>query len=297
MLDFANPVLAARGGMGRIASAGRRRRDRDRIARAVRPFILRRTKAQVARDLPPRTEQTISCELGRARAAAVRRAPRSLPGAAAVSAGPAQHRPRTDAGARGAAAAAAGGLSPGADRSARGVTRARAKLDQLLDQLREVLAEGSKALVFSQFTSMLALVRARLDAEGCPYEYLDGKTRDRQARVERFQSDPACPVFLVSLKAGGVGLNLTAAEYVFLLDPWWNPAVEAQAVDRTHRIGQSRRGVRVPPRGARYRGGEGDRAPAAEARSRRRDHPRGPDAAVGTHAGTTGRVAVVMPAN
>ena len=102
------------------------------------------------------------------------------------------------------------------------------------------MAEGSKALVFSQFTSMLALVRARLDAEGCPYEYLDGKTRDRQARVERFQSDPACPVFLVSLKAGGVGLNLTAAEYVFLLDPWWNPAVEAQAVDRTHRIGQSR---------------------------------------------------------
>jgi SNF2 family DNA or RNA helicase len=87
---------------------------------------------------------------------------------------------------------------------------------------------------------MLALVRGRLDADGCAYEYLDGKTRDRQARVDRFQSDPACPVFLVSLKAGGVGLNLTAAEYVFLLDPWWNPAVEAQAVDRTHRIGQTR---------------------------------------------------------
>jgi len=94
--------------------------------------------------------------------------------------------------------------------------------------------------VFSQFTSMLALVRARLDAEGFTYEYLDGATKNRQARVERFQTDPACPLFLVSLKAGGVGLNLTAAEYVFLLDPWWNPAVEAQAVDRTHRIGQTR---------------------------------------------------------
>ncbi|HVF89649.1 MAG TPA: C-terminal helicase domain-containing protein, partial [Blastocatellia bacterium] len=72
------------------------------------------------------------------------------------------------------------------------------------------------------------------------YEYLDGNTRDRQSRVERFQNDPACPLFLVSLKAGGLGLNLTAAEYVFLLDPWWNPAVEAQAIDRAHRIGQTR---------------------------------------------------------
>src|SRR5881392_2730292 len=74
-----------------------------------------------------------------------------------------------------------------------------------------------------------------------PYEYLDGRTRDRQARVERFQTDPACKLFLISLKAGGLGLNLTAADYVFLLDPWWNPAVEAQAIDRTHRIGQKRR--------------------------------------------------------
>ena len=80
-----------------------------------------------------------------------------------------------------------------------------------------------------------------MDAEHVAYEYLDGSTRDRQARVQRFQEDKECPLFLVSLKAGGLGLNLTAAEYVFLLDPWWNPAVEAQAIDRTHRIGQSRR--------------------------------------------------------
>jgi SNF2 family DNA or RNA helicase len=115
-----------------------------------------------------------------------------------------------------------------------------AKLDMLLPQLAEVREEGHKVLVFSQFTSMLAIVRARLDQEEISYEYLDGRTRDRAARVERFQNDPDCMLFLISLKAGGLGLNLTAAEYVFLLDPWWNPAVEAQAMDRAHRIGQTR---------------------------------------------------------
>ena len=86
----------------------------------------------------------------------------------------------------------------------------------------------------------LKIVRDRLDSSGTIYEYLDGRTRDRQARVERFQGDPDCRLFLISLKAGGLGLNLTAAEYVFLLDPWWNPAVEAQAMDRAHRIGQTK---------------------------------------------------------
>ena len=116
-----------------------------------------------------------------------------------------------------------------------------AKLDGLFEQLTEVLAEGHKALVFSQFTSFLALLRDRLDKDKTTYEYLDGKTRDRQAKVERFQTDESCKLFLISLKAGGVGLNLTAADDVFLLDPWWNPAVESQAIDRTHRIGQTRR--------------------------------------------------------
>ena len=110
----------------------------------------------------------------------------------------------------------------------------------LVPHLAEVVAEGHKALVFSQFTSFLALLRPRLEAEGIVYEYLDGQTRDRGTPVERFQDDPDCRVFLISLKAGGLGLNLTAAEYVFLLDPWWNPAVEAQAIDRAHRIGQAR---------------------------------------------------------
>ena len=103
-----------------------------------------------------------------------------------------------------------------------------------------MLAEGHKALVFSQFTSLLSILRTRLDREQVTYEYLDGRTRNRAERITRFQEDPNTRLFLISLKAGGLGLNLTAAEYVFLLDPWWNPAVEAQAIDRIHRIGQTR---------------------------------------------------------
>jgi SNF2 family DNA or RNA helicase len=113
------------------------------------------------------------------------------------------------------------------------------KLDALFEQLEDVLAEGHRALVFSQFTSFLGKAAARLDAQGTPYSYLDGSTLRRSEVIDRFKSGDA-PVFLISLKAGGFGLNLTEADYVFLLDPWWNPATEAQAVDRTHRIGQTR---------------------------------------------------------
>ena len=113
------------------------------------------------------------------------------------------------------------------------------KLDALLEQLRDIVAEGHRALIFSQFTGFLGKAAARLDAEGIQYAYLDGKTRGRGKVIEQFKSGSA-PVFLISLKAGGFGLNLTEADYVFLLDPWWNPASEAQAVDRTHRIGQTR---------------------------------------------------------
>ncbi|MBB3326779.1 DEAD/DEAH box helicase [Microlunatus antarcticus] len=114
-----------------------------------------------------------------------------------------------------------------------------AKIDELLDRLEELAAEGHRALVFSQFTRFLGRIRARLDAAGIPYAYLDGRTRNRAEVVDGFRQGTA-PVFLISLKAGGVGLNLTEADYVFVLDPWWNPAVEAQAIDRTHRIGQTR---------------------------------------------------------
>ncbi|HLL92874.1 MAG TPA: C-terminal helicase domain-containing protein, partial [Solirubrobacteraceae bacterium] len=108
-----------------------------------------------------------------------------------------------------------------------------------LSQLQDVAAGGHRALVFSQFTRFLRQVRERLDAAGIESCYLDGKTRDRAAVLRRFK-DGTDPVFLISLKAGGFGLNLTEADYCFLLDPWWNPATETQAIDRTHRIGQTR---------------------------------------------------------
>ena len=224
------------------------------VASAIRPFILRRTKQQVLTDLPAKTEQTIICEME-----------------------PEQRRVYDDLRAyyRGnllnqldandpEGAPAGGGLGKSTFMVLEALLRLRqaachpalidktaavqidrdnapsAKLDELDQRLDEIIDEGSKALVFSQFTSMLALIRKRLDQRGIKYAYLDGQTRNRKDVVQRFQTDPDLPVFLISLKAGGVGLNLTSAEYVFIMDPWWNPAVEAQAIDRTHRIGQKK---------------------------------------------------------
>jgi superfamily II DNA or RNA helicase len=209
------------------------------LSRALRPFILRRTKEQVARELPAKTEQTIYCELDanqRRLYDELRSHYRDALLGRIEEVGMDKSRMHIlEALLRLRQAACHPGLI---DKSR--VEESSAKLDALLPQIAEVAAEGHKALVFSQFTSLLSILRKRLDRENIAYEYLDGKTRDREARVRRFQECPNTPVFLVSLKAGGVGLNLTAAEYVFLLDPWWNPAVEAQAIDRTHRIGQSR---------------------------------------------------------
>jgi SNF2 family DNA or RNA helicase len=122
-----------------------------------------------------------------------------------------------------------GGESPGSS----------AKLDALLELVGEAVDGGHRVLVFSQFTAMLDLIAPALDEAGFAWCRLDGSTKDRAAVVEKFQSDPAIPVFLISLKAGGTGLNLTAADTVIHFDPWWNPAVEAQATDRAHRIGQT----------------------------------------------------------
>ena len=114
------------------------------------------------------------------------------------------------------------------------------KLSALRELLDEVESGGHKVLVFSQFVSMLKLVRDALDEDRIRYEYLDGSTTDRTERIDRFQNDPTIPAFLISLKAGGSGLNLTAADTVIHFDPWWNPAVEDQASDRAHRIGQTK---------------------------------------------------------
>jgi hypothetical protein len=245
LFEFLNPGMLGRSSAFKAltsssaASPEQAADQRRLIASAVRPFVLRRTKQQVAADLPDRTEQTIECEMDAPqrklydelrdhyRAALLDRIDRQGVGRSKVQVLEALLRLRQAA------------CHPGLIDKSR-VAEPSAKLDTLLARLDEVADEDHKALVFSQFTSMLAIVRRRLDEAGVVYEYLDGRTRDRAARVQRFQSDPTCKLFLISLKAGGVGLNLTAADYVFLLDPWWNPAVEQQAIDRAHRIGQTR---------------------------------------------------------
>ncbi len=108
----------------------------------------------------------------------------------------------------------------------------------LEEMLEEIIQEGHKVLVFSQFVRFLHIIRKILDEKNWTYSYLDGTTRNRKSVINKFQDDPAVKVFLISLKAGGLGLNLTAADYVIHMDPWWNPAVEEQATDRAHRIGQ-----------------------------------------------------------
>lgn len=116
---------------------------------------------------------------------------------------------------------------------------ASCKLELFSEMIQEVLSEGHRVLVFSQFVEMLSVLRTELEQLQITYEYLDGRTRDRQERVDRFNAGSA-PVFLISLKAGGTGLNLASADYVVHYDPWWNPAVEDQATDRAYRIGQTR---------------------------------------------------------
>ena len=250
LFEFLNPGLLGTARAFQRAGTAERLDDETvaLLSRGLRPFILRRTKAQVASDLPSRNEQTLYCELERPTMHC------DLAGAQRELYDELRNHYRTallgriardglqkskmhvlEALLRLRQAACHPGLI---DR--RHANDASAKLDMLVPQVTESVEEGHKTLVFSQFTSFLALLRTRLDAAGITYEYLDGRTQNRQSKVERFQTDPACRLFLISLKAGGLGLNLTAAEYVFLLDPWWNPAVEAQAIDRAHRIGQSR---------------------------------------------------------
>ena len=208
------------------------------LGRVLRPFLMRRTKQQVLTELPPKTECIVSCRLEGAerrrydelrdhyRRALLPAVERDGVGRNAIVVLEALLRLRQ-------AALHPGLLDP------RRTDADSAKLDALVERLRAAISSGHRALVFSQFTTLLGIVMARLEREEIGYEYLDGETRDRRARVAAFQSGSA-PVFLLSLKAGGTGLNLTAADHVFLLDPWWNPAVEAQAIDRVHRIGQGR---------------------------------------------------------
>jgi superfamily II DNA or RNA helicase len=243
LFEFLNPGMLGRAAVFQEAMTAQDP-DTEHLAAGLRPFILRRTKEQVAKDLPVKTEQTLYCDLEGEQLKlyrALRDDYRSSLLARLDRDGLAKSRMHVlEALLRLRQAACHPALVPVTVGRPRPAGAASAKVDALLPLLEEVVEEGHKALVFSQFTSFLGLITPELEARGIVYEYLDGQTRDREARVKRFQEDPDCRVFVISLKAGGLGLNLTAAEYVFILDPWWNPAAEAQAVDRAHRIGQTR---------------------------------------------------------
>lgn len=209
-----------------------------RLQNLVKPFMLRRNKKQVAADLPEKNEYIQYCEMSPAQEVEYEKTRSHFRNVIM------DHIEKK-------------GINKSQIFMLQGLTILRqmanhpamvnedyledsGKMETMMYKLEEVVGEGHKVLVFSQFVKHLGLVRQKLEDKGISFAYLDGSTRDRQSQVELFQQNKEIQVFLISLKAGGVGLNLTAADYVFLLDPWWNPAVEAQAVDRAHRIGQTR---------------------------------------------------------
>ena len=221
-------------------------RERDaaaqtRLGRRLRPFLLRRLKKEVAADLPAKLEQVSFCELTAEQRSVYQQvieASRKGVLDAAGAAGAAKSRMlvlsallRLRQVCCDLRLLKLDGVNPAS---------ASGKLDLFGELLEEVVDGGHRALVFSQFVSMLTLLKERLAGEGIEYCYLDGSTFDRGAVVEQFQKNAAIPVFLISLKAGGAGLNLTGADTVIHFDPWWNPAVEDQATDRAHRIGQTK---------------------------------------------------------
>ena len=214
--------------------------DPERMAklrRRLRPFMLRRTKDLVAADLPEKQEQVLGVELEaqhrRLYDTVLQRERKQVLGLLG------DFEKNRFAIFRSLTLLRMLALDPGIVDEYADSGIGSSKLTVLLQHLTEIGTEGHRALVFSQFTSYLRAVAAELDSQGIAYECLDGSTKDRTKVIESFRAGRA-PVFLISLKAGGFGLTLTEADYVFLLDPWWNPAAESQAIDRTHRIGQTR---------------------------------------------------------
>ena len=239
LMSFAMPgALGSRAQFTKLYDAKEDPFARRRLSARVRPFLLRRTKSQVAKDLPERIEEDLFCEIeGEQKLlyrAELKRAQQMLLRVQTQKQLAKErfnfltsllrlrqiccHPKLVKADARGGSA----------------------KLEALMEQLEPLMEEGHKVLVFSQFVQMLDLLRTEIKAREWPHFYLSGETENRGELVQRFQSAEGAAVFLISLKAGGFGLNLTAASYVVLFDPWWNPAVENQAIDRTHRIGQKR---------------------------------------------------------
>ena len=211
--------------------------SQSRLASRLRPFLLRRTKIQVAQDLPPRTEEEvyskmegIQLDLYKAELKRIQKALLGLDSDEAV-------KKNSFAILQGLMRLRQICCHPGLI-DPKYLKEESAKMESLFYLLDQLHDEGHKVLVFSQFVSMLDLIKARLELESRPYNYLTGQTKDRKGEIEKFQTTKDPSVFMLSLKAGGSGLNLTSASYVVLYDPWWNPAVENQAIDRTHRIGQ-----------------------------------------------------------
>jgi superfamily II DNA or RNA helicase len=214
---------------------------RQRLRRRISSFIMRRLKTEVAKDLPPKTESVAYCEMDPGQAALYRevleesrrKVYESIEKVgfkrSRVSILAALMRLRQVCCDPRLLKLPPGTLLPGS-----------AKLERFMELTDDLVAEGHRALVFSQFTEMLELLKARAEEKKLGYLYLDGRTKDRMAKVDQFNDPQGPPIFFISLKAGGTGLNLTAADYVIHYDPWWNPAVEDQATDRTHRIGQTK---------------------------------------------------------
>lgn len=209
-----------------------------RLQSLVKPFILRRTKVQVASELPDKTEQIFYCTM---------------------TEGQADYYEKVKSEFRNSILQQSldGTLNKSGIQVLQGLSKLRqlanhplmidedyeydsGKFENVIHHLESVLSRGHKVLIFSSFVKQMKIYRDYFDKEGLKYSYLDGATRDRATVVDEFRTDDTIQVFLISIKAGGVGLNLTEADYVFILDPWWNPAVEMQAIDRTHRIGQTR---------------------------------------------------------
>jgi SNF2 family DNA or RNA helicase len=229
-LRFAGPIEKAQDKRAELAA-------RTRLRRLTQPFILRRTKAQVLSELPPRTEIVLPVELSQEEQALYESLRReALEKIAALEAPQGQKQIQILAEMMKLRRACCNPelVAPG------GGIRS-SKLDVFAGLVDELLENRHKALVFSQFVDHLSLIRAHLDERGIRYQYLDGSTpmQERKRRVDAFQAGDG-DLFLISLKAGGVGINLTAADYVIHMDPWWNPAVEDQASDRAHRMGQKR---------------------------------------------------------
>lgn len=235
-LAFLNPGLFTAGlanALGKESTLLQCPATASRLRKLVRPFILRRRKEEVATELPAKTEQVIFCELSpeereyynQLRDYYRQELSGGEPGAVTMLSALLRLRQ---------AACHPALINPELSKLP------GAKLSLLSERLTSLVEGGHKALVFSQFTSLLRLAAEQCTGCGWKYCYLDGASSDRRESVEKFQQDPSIPLFFISLKAGGIGLNLTAADYVFLLDPWWNPAAESQAIDRAYRIGQQR---------------------------------------------------------